>query len=123
LVDIHYPKAKCIRVVLDNFGTHRASALYKAFAPQEARRILERIEFRYTPPHASWLNMVEIEIGNMNQQCLDRRIADIETLANELAAWQLRRNQKKDSIRWMFNLDKARDKLKNAYPHPSKLLE
>jgi len=115
LVDIHYPHAQTVRVVLDNLNTHRAGALYKAFPPAEARRILRRLEFHYTPTHASWLNMVEIEIGNMNQQCLDRRIPDWTTLVQELAAWEKRRNKKKASITWLFNVDKARKKLTRAY--------
>lgn len=78
LVDLHYPNAKKIRLVLDNLNTHNAASLYKSYPPEEARRILRKIEFHYTPKHASWLNMVEIEIGNMNQQCLDRRIPDWE---------------------------------------------
>ena len=86
LVDVHYPNAEKIRVVLDNLNTHRPGALYKAFPPEEARRILRRLEFHYTPAHASWLNMVEIEIGNMNQQCLDRRMPDWKSLASELVS-------------------------------------
>ena len=115
LVDVHYPSAEKIRVVLDNLNTHRPGALYKAFPPEEARRILRRLEFHYTPAHASWLNMVEIEIGNMNQQCLDRRMPDWKTLASELAAWEKQRNKEKASIKWMFNIDKARKKLNRAY--------
>lgn len=108
LVDIHYPKAEIVRVVLDNLSTHRPGALYKAFPAAEARRILRRLEFHYTPAHASWLNMVEIEIGNMNQQCLDRRIPDWSTLERELAAWEKRRNRQKASINWMFNIVSVR---------------
>lgn len=115
LVDIHYPDAEKVRVVLDNLNTHRPGALYKAFSPEEARRILRRLEFHYTPPHASWLNMVEIEIGNMNQQCLDRRIPDWQSLVSELSAWEKRRNKQKATINWMFNIDKARKKLNRAY--------
>jgi transposase len=115
LVDVHYPNAEKIRVVLDNLNTHRPGALYKAFPPEEARRILRRLEFHHTPAHASWLNMVEIEIGNMNQQCLDRRIPDWETLTSELTAWEKQRNKEKASIKWMFNIDKARKKLNRAY--------
>jgi hypothetical protein len=115
LVDVDYPEAEVIRVVLDNLSTHTEASLYKAFSPPEARRILRRIEFHYTPKHASWLNMAEIEIGNMNQQCLDRRLSSKEILANELAHWQLQRNQEKASIKWMFNIDTAREKLNKAY--------
>lgn len=115
LVDIHYPGAEKVRVVLDNLNTHRPGALYKAFPAEEARRILRRLEFHYTPAHASWLNMVEIEIGNMNQQCLDRRIPDWQSLESELSAWEKRRNKEKATIKWMFNIDKARKKLNRAY--------
>lgn len=116
LVDIHYPDADVIRVVLDNLNTHRPGALYKVFPPAEARRILRRIEFHHTPKHASWLNMVEIEIGVMNRQCLDQRIATPEALANHLEAWQQRRNDEGATIRWMFDVDAARKKLARAYP-------
>ena len=115
LVDQEYPESKCIRVVLDNLSTHTEASLYKAFPPEEARRILRRLEFHYTPKHASWLNMAEIEIGNMNQQCLDRRIPDKDTLIEELMSWQEQRNEEKASIKWMFNLDSARTKLDKAY--------
>ena len=115
LVDEHYPTAQKIHVVMDNYGTHKAGSLYKAFKPEEALRILNRLEFHYTPKHASWLNMVEIEIGNMNQQCLDRRIADWETLNSELAIWEARRNKSFATINWMFDVDKARGKLTRAY--------
>ena len=87
LVDVHYPGATCIRVVQDNLSTHSAGALYEAFAPAEARRILRCLEFHYTPKHASWLNMVEIEIGVLRGQCLDRRIDDPKHLISEIAAW------------------------------------
>ncbi len=76
---------------------------------------MRRIEFHYTPTHASWLNMVEIEIGNMNQQCLDQRIPDWQTLTRELAAWEMRRNTQKATIDWLFDVDKARTKLTRAY--------
>jgi len=115
LVDKHYPEADKIRVVLDNLSTHTEGALYKAFPPQEARRILNKIELHYTPKHASWLNMVEIEIGNMNQQCLNRRIESTAELKKELAAWEWRRNRDGASINWMFNVDAAREKLERAY--------
>ena len=115
LVDVHYPDAQKIRLVLDNLCTHKPASLYKAFPPEEARRILNKIEFHYTPKHASWLNMVEIEIGNMNQQCLDRRIPGWDILRKELAAWEETRNKDKATIRWMFDLSKARTKLTRAY--------
>jgi transposase len=119
LVDEHYPKAECVRVVLDNLSAHSAAALYQAFAPAEARRILSRLEFHFTPKHASWLNMVEIEIGVMVAQCLDRRIPDKATLIEEIAAWERRRNAEKARIKWMFTVDRAREKLGRLYPQPA----
>lgn len=116
LVDGHFPEAECIRVVLDNLSTHTVAALYQTFPPAEARRVIRRLEFHYTPKHASWLNMVEIEIGVMNRMCLNRRIANHDTLARELAAWETRRNIDGATIRWMFNVDDARRKLAAAYP-------
>jgi len=119
LVDDHYPEAERIRVVLDNLSAHSAAALYQAFEPAEARRILDRIEFHFTPKHASWLNMVEIEIGVMVHQCLDRRIPDKATLIKQIAAWERRRNAEKASIDWVFTVDRARQKLGRAYPQPA----
>jgi hypothetical protein len=118
LVDEHYPDADRIRVVLDNLSAHSAAALYRAFEPAEARRILSRLEFHFTPKHASWLNMVEIEIGVMVDQCLDRRIPDKATLIKEIAAWERRRNAEKARIDWMFTIDRARAKLGRVYPQP-----
>ena len=120
LVDVHYPDAETIRIVQDNLSTHSAGALYQAFAPAEARRILRRLELHYTPKHASWLNMVEIEIGVLHGQCLNRRISDPKRLRSEIAAWQRSRNAAKARIKWMFTTDKARDKMGRAYPHASK---
>lgn len=116
LVDDHYPKAELIRVVLDNLSTHTAAALYETFAPEEARRILRRLEFHYTPKHASWLNMVEIEIGVMVGQCLDRRIPDKALLVSEIKRWERRRNTEKARINWMFTVERAREKLGRSYP-------
>ena len=115
LVDVHYPAAERIRVVLDNLNTHQPAPLYRAFPAPAARRLLRKLEFHYTPKHASWLNMVEIEIGNMNRQCLDRRIDSMDLLESELAAWETRRNRERASINWMFDVDKARTKLHRAY--------
>jgi hypothetical protein len=116
LVDDHYPDAEKIRVVLDNVSSHSQAALYQRFAPVEARRILSRIEFHFTPKHASWLNMVEIEIGVMVRQCLARRIAAKATLVSEIAKWERRRNGEGARIEWMFTVDRAREKLGRAYP-------
>jgi transposase len=116
LTDVHFPKAERIRLVLDNLSTHSAGALYQAFPAAEARRVLRRLEFHYVPKHASWLNMVEIEIGVLRSQCLDRRIATEEQLISEIAAWERQRNASKARIKWMFTTEKARAKLGRAYP-------
>jgi transposase len=119
LCDVHFPKAERIRVVLDNLSTHSAGALYQAFPAAEARRMLRRLEFHYTPKHASWLNIVEIEIGVLRSQCLDRRIATKARLIAEVAAWERRRNASGARIQWMFTTYKARAKMGRAYPHPN----
>jgi transposase len=119
LVDEHYPDAERIRVVLDNLSAHSAAAVYQRFAPAEARRILSRLEFHFTPKHASWLNMVEIEIGVMVRECLDRRIEDMATLISEIATWERRRNRERARIDWMFTVERAREKLGRAYPRPA----
>jgi hypothetical protein len=116
LVDTHFPDADVIRVVLDNLNTHTPAALYERFEPAEARRILRKLEFHYTPKHASWLNMVEIEIGVLLGQCLDRRLADIETVKREVLAWQTSRNESQVKIRWQFTTEAARKKLSRLYP-------
>jgi transposase len=118
LTDIHFPQADRIRVVLDNLSTHTAGALYQAFPPCEARRVLQRLEFHYVPKHASWLNMVEIEIGVLRSQCLDRRIDNREYLVSEIAVWEQQRNASGARIKWMFTADKARTKMGRAYPLP-----
>jgi len=118
LTDLHFPKAERIRVVLDNLSTHSAGALYQAFPPEEARRVLRRLEFHYVPKHASWLNMVEIEIGVLAAQCLDRRIASVEQLTTEIAVWEQQRNTAGARIKWMFTTAKARAKMGRAYPQP-----
>ena len=119
LSDVHFPKAERIRVVLDNLSTHSAGALYQAFPAGEARRMLRRLEFHYTPKHASWLNMVEIEIGVLRSQCLDRRIATKARLVAEVAAWERHRNASGARIQWMFTTYKARAKMGRAYPQPN----
>jgi transposase len=116
LTDVHYPKAERIRVVLDNLSTHSAGALYQAFPAAEARRVLRRLEFHYVPKHASWLNMVEIEIGVLASQCLDRRIESYPRLVAETAAWEKQRNAERARIKWMFTTEKARAKMERAYP-------
>ncbi|HJY49159.1 MAG TPA: IS630 family transposase [Stellaceae bacterium] len=118
LADIHFPKAERIRVVLDNLSTHSPGALYQAFPAEQARRVLRRLEFHYVPKHASWLNMVEIEIGVLAAQCLDRRIDSIEQLTAETTAWEQQRNAAGARIKWMFTTKKARAKMGHAYPRP-----
>ena len=118
LVDVHYPHADKIRVVMDNLNTHNAASLYATFPAAEARRIARRLEFHHTPTHASWLNMVEIEIGALTRQCLDRRIGDIDFLRSELAACVEQRNADGVRIKWLFDVDKARRKMGHHYPEP-----
>ncbi len=120
LVDVAYPEAEVVRVVLDNLNTHKAASLYEAFAPEEARRIVKKLEFHYTPKHGSWLNMAEIELSVLQGQCLDRRIADEATLVREIAAWEKQRNQAQATIDWRFAVTDGREKLKRLYPsHPA----
>ena len=115
---VHFPKAARIRVVLDNLSTHSAGALYQTFPAEEARRLLRRLEFHFVPKHASWLNMVEIEIGVLASQCLDRRIESIKQLVAETAIWEQQRNAAGNRIKWMFTTEKARTKMGQAYPRP-----
>ena len=119
LVDVDFPLADRIRVVLDNLSTPTPAALYASLPPAEARRLLKKIEFHYTPKHASWLNMVEIEIGVLKGQCLDQRIETRECLVSEIDAWQTQRNRSGARINWMFSTDKARSKMARAYPQPT----
>jgi transposase len=116
LVDERHPEAKKIRVVQDNLNTHVKASLYKAFTPVEARRILDKLEFHYTPKHGSWLNMAEIELSVLNRQCLERRISDKDVLTEEVAAWEKRRNQNSSPVDWRFTTEDARIKLKRLYP-------
>src|SRR5258707_1442769 len=120
LTDVHFPKAERILVVLDNLSTHSVGALSQAFPACEARRVLRRLEFHFVPKHASWLNMVEIEIGVLRSQCLDRRIATQQQLKSEIAG-ERQRNAAKASIKWMFTTDKARAKMGRAYPEPGNI--
>jgi hypothetical protein len=116
LVDVHYPAAERIAVVLDNLSTHSPAALYQAFPPEEARRSLRRLELHYTPKHGSWLNMAELEFSVLNRQCLDRRLPDREVLRREVAAWQRARNAARDTVQWRFTVTAARTKLHRFYP-------
>jgi transposase len=120
LVDVHYPSAGLIRVVLDNLSTHTAGALYETFPAHEAHRVLQRLEFHYTPKHASWLNMVEIEIGVLRSQCMDRRIGERKRLVSEIKAWEKQRNASGARVKWMFTTERARVKLARAYPGATK---
>ena len=121
LVDLHYPQAQQVRVVLDNLSTHSAGALYEAFPAPEAHRILRRLEFHYTPKQASWLNMVEMEIGVLRGQCLDRRIGARDCLVSEIAAREQQRNPAGSRITGMFTTQRARTKMARAYPDPAKV--
>lgn len=116
LVDVHYPVAERIVLVMDNLNTHKPASLYAAFPPAEAQRILERLEIHYTPKHGSWLNMAEIELGLLHRKCLDRRIPSQELLTTEVKAWERRRNLAQRKIDWRFTTQDARIKLKRLYP-------
>ena len=116
LVEVYFPEAEPIRWVVDNLNTHTPAALYEAFAPAEARRIARKLELHYTPKHGSWLNRAECEFAVLATQCWDRRIPDIESLSQEICAWQAKRNQHHTKIHWQFGTDLARVKLKRLYP-------
>lgn len=111
-----YPEAEQVVLVTDNLNTHHPASLYEAFAPEEARRSAAKIEWHYTPEHGSWLNMAETELSVLGRQCLNRRMADAETLAREVAAWQERRDRAQTPIRWQFTTKEARIKLWRLYP-------
>jgi DDE superfamily endonuclease len=119
LTDGYYPEAEVIRIVVDNLNTHTPAALYETFPAGEAHRILQRLEFHYTPKHGSWLNMVEIELSVLAGQCLQRRLADKATVQQEIASWERQRNDAKATVQWRFTTDKARTKLKRLYPSQS----
>ena len=108
MVDVEYPLAKKIILVMDNLNTHVGSSLYEAFEPSVAKRILDKLEFHYTPKHGSWLNMAEIELSHLNRQCLDRRIADKETIIREVSAWNIARNKQANIVNWQFTTSDAR---------------
>lgn len=116
LVDVAYPEAELIRVILDNLNTHKPASLYETFSPAEARRILKRLVFHYTPKHGSWLNAAEIELGVLSRQCLSGRTPDEQTLKREVAAYEQRRNEARATINWRFTSSDARRKLKRLYP-------
>ena len=116
LLEVHYPHAEKVVLVLDNLNTHKPAALYQAFEPAVAWRLLERLEIHHTPKHGSWLNMAEIELSVLSQQCLNRRIPDTATLTREVAAWQQARNADPRPVNWRFTTADARIKLKRLYP-------
>lgn len=116
LLDEDYPQAAKVHLVMDNLNTHGGASLYEAFAPEEARRLLARLEFHYTPKHGSWLNMAEIELSVLSRQCLDRRVPDGPSLMREIAAWQADRNNQACKVRWQFTTKEARIKLRRLYP-------
>jgi hypothetical protein len=116
LVDVHFPQATVISVVLDNLNTHTPAALYATFPPAEACRLLRKLDFHYTPKHGSWLNMAEVEFAVVSTQCLDRRLENQETVRRAVAAWESQRNAAKATVDWRFTTAKARRKLKHIYP-------
>ena len=116
LVDIYCREAEVIRLVIDNLNIHNPAALYEVFEPQEARRIVQKLEFHYTPKHASWLNQVEIELSVLSRQCLERRIGECQLLKSEIAAWEQQRNHGQTSVNWRFQTTDARKKMERLYP-------
>jgi hypothetical protein len=116
LVDVHFPEAEVIRLVVDNLNTHNKASLYAHFPPEEAHRIASKLEFHYTPKHGSWLDMAEIELSVLGRQCLDQRIPDRKTLIDLVGAWEQERNQAKATVRWQFTTADARIKLQRLYP-------
>ena len=116
IVDVYYPKAKKVDLIMDNLNTHVLYALYEIFDPEEARRLIEKLEIHYTPKHGSWLNMAEIELSVLSGQCLDRRIGSGDELKREVTAWQQKRNEKEVKVNWHFTAQDARIKLKRLYP-------
>jgi hypothetical protein len=116
LLEVRYPNAERITLVMDNLNTHSGASLYKAFEPAQARRMLEKLDFHYTPKHGSWLNIAEINLSVLSSQCLDRRLPDRETLARELKAWEARHNASLAPVKWRFTTKEARVKLKRLYP-------
>ena len=116
VLDEWYPAAERVVLVLDNLSTHAPAAFYEAFAPAEARRLCDRVEWHYTPKHGSWLNVAELELSVLARQCLDRRIPDLDTLRGEVGAWEAERNNAAVRVDWQFTTAGARVKLKRLYP-------
>ncbi len=116
LVDLDFPDADRIRLVMDNLNTHEIASLYKAFPPQEAQRLAKKLDIHYTPKHGSWLNIAEIELSVLTKQCLDRRIPDMWSLSAETVAWEIDRNATQTGVNWRFTTEEARIKLTRLYP-------
>ena len=116
LVDVRYPEAERVVLVMDNLNVHTPGALYEVYPPEEARRLTEKLEIHYTPKHGSWLNIAEIELSILGRQCLSRRVPDYETLATEVGAWDDGRNEAGGKVNWQFTAEDARIKLKRLYP-------
>jgi transposase len=116
LLDVRYPEAEKIVLVMDNLNTHTPASLYETFEPEEAKRLAEKLQIHYTPKHGSWLNMAEIELSVLSRQCLERRVPDFEALEREANAWQDRRDGAGITVDWRFSTDDARIKLKRLYP-------
>lgn len=117
LLEVHYPDAPKVCLVMDNLNTHNISSLYEAFPASKARRLAKRLEIHYTPKHGSWLNIAEIELSALSSQCLGRRIPSIDVLSSELKAWNLSRNEAHTGVKWQFTTDDARVKLHRLYPN------
>jgi len=116
LLDVDYPEAQKVLLIMDNLNTHKIASLYEAFPPEEARRLAKRLEIHYTPKHGSWLNIAEIELSVFTRQCLERRIGDIATLRSQARIWYSDRNAAQKSVDWQFTTSDARIKLKRLYP-------
>ena len=116
LLDVRYPRAECVRLILDNLNTHSIASLYVAFEPAEARRLARRLEIHHTPKHGSWLNMAEVELSALTRQCLGGRTPDIQTLRRQTQSWTQERNTKQQGVDWQFSTPDARIKLKRLYP-------
>lgn len=116
LLEVHYPFADVVRLVMDNLNVHSIASLYEAFEPETARRLTRRLEIHHTPKHGSWLNVAEIELKALQVQCISRRIANLATLRREVTAWELERNRRTVAVDWHFTTPDARIKLKHLYP-------
>ena len=116
LLDLHFPKAKRVRLVMENLNTHTISSLYETFSPETALRLAKRLEIHYTPKHGSWLNIAEIELNAMTKQCLDRRIPKRQLVGEQISSWEISRNDASKHVQWHFTTHNARDKLKWLYP-------